>query len=99
MAVTGTAIKLPTQILPLFLLAVGVAAAVHLLAIFFRHYNAYGDKREAIGHCLEHSGLAVTMTSLTTAAGLLSFSASEVAPIADLGIFAGGGVIISLLYT
>ena len=99
MAVTGSAIKLPTQILPLFLLAVGVAAAVHLMAIFYRHFNAHGDKREAIMHAWGHSGLAVAMTSLTTAAGLLSFSASEVAPIADLGIFAGGGVMISLLYT
>lgn len=99
MAMTGTAIKLPTQILPLFLLAVGVAAAVHLLAIFYRHYNEHGDKRAAIGHSLGHSGLAVAMTSLTTAAGLFSFSTSEVAPIADLGRFAGGGVLLSLLYT
>jgi len=99
MAMTGSAIKLPTQILPLFLLAVGVAAAVHLLSIFFRHYNEHGDKREAIGYCLGHSGLAVAMTSMTTAAGLLSFSTSEVAPIADLGRFAASGVMISLLYT
>ena len=99
MAISGVAIKLPTQILPLFLLAVGVAAAVHLLAIFFRHFNEHGDKRASIGYCLGHSGLAVAMTSLTTAAGLLSFSTSEVAPIADLGWFAASGVMISLLYT
>ena len=99
MAMIGTAIKLPTQILPLFLLAVGVAAAVHLLAIFYRHFDQNGDKRAAIAHSLQHSGLAVAMTSLTTAAGLLSFSASEVAPIGDLGRFAGGGVVLSLLYT
>lgn len=99
MAISGVSIKLPTQILPLFLLAVGVAAAVHLLAIFFRHFNEHGDKRSSIGYCLGHSGLAVAMTSLTTAAGLLSFSTSEVAPIADLGWFAASGVMISLLYT
>lgn len=99
MAMSGVPFKLPTQILPLFLLAVGVAAAVHLLAIFFRHFNEHGDKRGAIGYCMGHSGLAVAMTSLTTAAGLLSFSTSEVAPIADLGRFAASGVSISLLYT
>ena len=99
MAISGAAIKLPTQVLPLFLLAIGVAAAVHLLAIFFRDFNKHGNKRNAIGYCLGHSGLAVAMTSLTTAAGLLSFSTSEVAPIADLGWFAASGVMISLLYT
>jgi len=99
MAATGTAIKLPTQILPSFLLAVGVAASVHLLAVFFRYYNREANKREAIAHALGHSGLAIAMTGLTTAASLLSFSASEVAPIADLGKFAAAGVLISLIYT
>ncbi|MBT8328661.1 MAG: MMPL family transporter, partial [Desulfofustis sp.] len=39
------------------------------------------------------------MTSLTTAAGLASFSFAGVAPIADLGIFASIGVLFSLWYT
>ena len=39
------------------------------------------------------------MTSLTTAAGLWSFSFSGVAPVADLGLFASGGVLIGLLFT
>ena len=99
MAISGTAIKLPTQILPSFLLAVGVAASVHLLAMFFRYFDQHEDKREAIAHALSHSGLAIVMTALTTAAGLLSFSTSEVSPIADLGRFAAAGVLLSLIYT
>jgi len=39
------------------------------------------------------------MTSLTTAAGLGSFSMAEIAPIADLGRFAAAGVMVSLLFT
>ena len=99
MAATGTALKLPTQILPSFLLAVGVAASVHLLSIFYTKFNDTGDKRASIAYSLGHSGLAIAMTSLTTAASLLSFSMSEVAPIADLGKFAAAGVMVSLLYT
>ena len=99
MGATGTALKLPTQILPSFLLAVGVAASVHLLSIFYNKFNDIGNKREAIGFALGHSGLAIAMTSLTTAAGLLSFSMSEVAPVADLGVFSASGVLVSLLYT
>ena len=99
MGAAGIPFKLPTQILPSFLLAVGVGASVHILAIFFRHLQQTGDKGEAIGCSLGHSGLAVIMTSLTTAAGLASFAGAEVAPISDLGIIAAIGVLISLLYT
>ena len=99
MALVGTPITIPTQILPSFLLAVGIGAVVHLLAMFFKHLNNNGDKHKAISFSLGHSGLAIIMTSLTTAAGLLSFSTASIAPIADLGIFAAVGIIIALLNT
>ncbi|MEA1983399.1 MAG: MMPL family transporter, partial [Campylobacterota bacterium] len=99
MALVGTPITIPTQILPSFLLAVGIGAVVHLLAMFFKHLNANGDKHKAISYSLGHSGLAIIMTSLTTAAGLLSFSTASIAPIADLGVFAALGVIIALVNT
>ena len=99
MALVGTPITIPTQILPSFLLAVGIGAVVHLLAMFFKHLNANGDKNRAISYSLGHSGLAIIMTSLTTAAGLLSFSTASIAPIADLGVFAALGVIIALVNT
>lgn len=99
MAATATPIKVPTQILPSFLLAVSVGASVHILAIFFQNYRGKTEKAAAIAHAMGHSGLAVLMTSTTTAAGLISFANAEVAPIADIGVFAGIGVIISLVCT
>jgi len=99
MALTGTPIKMPTQILPSFLLAVGVGASVHLLTIFFRRFDETGDKENALAYALGHSGLAIMMTSLTTAAGLGSFATAYIAPIADLGRFAALGVLISLVFT
>ncbi len=39
------------------------------------------------------------MTSLTTAAGMWSFSFSEIAPVADLGVFASAGILIGMLFT
>lgn len=110
MAIAGIPIKLPTQILPSLLLAVGVGASVHVLAVFYRHLHRLEHetdkatprdyaKQESIIHALGHSGLAIVMTSLTTAAGLASFAGAEVAPIADLGLVAAIGVMISLVYT
>ena len=99
MALVGTPITIPTQIIPSFLLAVGIGAVVHLLAMFFKHLDTNGDRNRAIAYSLGHSGLAIIMTSLTTAAGLLSFSSAAIAPIADLGIFAAIGVMIALINT
>ncbi len=99
MAIAGIAFKLPTQILPSFLMAVGVGASVHVLAIFYRHLQQGNDKEESIVYAMRHSGLAILMTSLTTAAGLLSFAGAEVAPISDLGILASSGVMLSLVFT
>ena len=98
MTVSGVAIKMPTMILPSFILAVGVGASVHVLSIFFQNLQKY-DKNEALIKALGHSGLPIVMTSLTTAAGLASFSWAEIAPVADLGRFAALGVMLSLLYT
>ena len=99
MALFKVPIKLPTQILPSFLLSVSVGASVHVLVMFFQRFDSGGPKKDAIAYALGHSGLAIVMTSLTTAAGLLSFSTAEVAPIADLGIFAASGILLSLVYT
>ena len=99
MAWVGVAFKLPTQIVPSLLLAVSVGATVHILSIFFDAFNKTGNKKEAMSYTLRHSGLAIAMTSVTTAIGVGSFSGSEVAPISDLGIFASFGVMVSLLLT
>lgn len=102
MALLGVPFTLPIQILPSFLLAVGVGASVHILAIFYHHYHHsadHSDRSASIIHTFRHSGLAVVMTSLTTAAGLASFAGADVAPVADLGRFAAVGVVIALFYS
>jgi predicted RND superfamily exporter protein len=99
MARFGIQFKVPTIILPSFLLAVGVGASVHILSLVYQKLRHGEAKEEALVHALGHSGLAIVMTSLTTAAGLASFAAAKVAPIADLGLFSAVGVLLSLFFT
>lgn len=99
MGFCGVPFTIPNMIMPSFMLAVGVGASVHILSLVYQHFEKWGNKREAISYALGHSGLAVVMTCLTTAGGLASFSTTELAPVASLGIFSGAGVMISLLYT
>ena len=99
MALAGAPITALTQPLPSLLLAVGVGASVHLLAMFYKKYDEVKDKKTSIAYALEHSGLAILMTSLTTAASLAAFSFSDIEPIAKLGIFAALGVCYQLILT
>ena len=99
MSAFGVPITLNTTVLPSFLLAVGIGDSVHILAIYYRELKQGRDKADAISHALGHSGLAVVMTSLTTATGLLSFVSSGIAPVANLGVFAAIGVMLALIFT
>lgn len=92
-------IKLTTIVLPGFLLAVSVGYAVHILAIFYVRYQNGSSKKEAIIYAVGHSGLAVVLTALTTAASLFSFAFAELTAIADLGFFGASGVLLALVYT
>ncbi|NQZ98457.1 MAG: MMPL family transporter, partial [Myxococcales bacterium] len=98
MVIAGEQMSAVHQILPSMLLAVGVGAAVHILTIFFQHFDAGESREDAIAQALGHSGLAVCMASLTTAGGLLSFVAAKAAPVAAIGTFAPIGILLALVY-
>ncbi|MCW8837656.1 MAG: MMPL family transporter [Thiovulaceae bacterium] len=99
MALFGFPITSMTQILPSLLLAVAIGDSIHILSIFYHKYDESGDKNHAISFAIGHSGLAVFMTSVTTAASLASFGISDIAPVAALGIFSAIGVTIALIFT
>jgi len=99
MAILNIPMNNITTILPSFLLVVSISDAVHIMALFYPAYQKIGDKKEAIVHAMEHAGLPVLMTSLTTAGGLMSFMAAKVAPIADLGVVTPVAVFLALFYT
>ncbi|MDY6903168.1 MAG: MMPL family transporter [Thermodesulfobacteriota bacterium] len=99
MAWFDVSFKMTTTVLPSFLLCVGVADSVHILAIFFKQLDKGHAKEDAIAYALGHSGLAVVLTTMTTAAALLSFSFAELTALGDLGLFAAIGVLLALVYT
>lgn len=96
MSITGTSLSSTTTMLPAFLLSVGLTAPIHYMVVFFK-FQKQVPRHDAIIETLKHSGLPIVMTSITTVAGLLSFSFTNIAPIAHLGIFSAFGV-FSCLY-
>jgi predicted RND superfamily exporter protein len=92
-------IKIPTQVVPAFLLAVGVGACVHLLALFYRAFDEGSDRKAAILAACSHSSFPIMMTSFTTMAGIGSFVTAVIDPFIDVGLFAPFGVLVSLILT
>ncbi|MCR9095224.1 MAG: MMPL family transporter [bacterium] len=88
-----------SEIVPSFLLAIGVGASVHLIAIFLQRVEAGASREDAIAGALAHSGLPIIMTGLTTAGGLASFSVAALRPVAMFGVVAPLGILLCLVLT
>ncbi|CAA0124560.1 Acyltrehalose exporter MmpL10 [BD1-7 clade bacterium] len=99
MAMFDVALSSFSQILPSFILTVGVCDSVHFLSIFYQKYEEHQDKKRAIQEALSHTGMPMMLTSLTTAVGMLSFAFADIVPIGALGKFAAAGVMIAWFYT
>ncbi len=99
MGLVGLPITIASQIMPSFLLAVGVANSVHLLAIFYNQYDKGTGREESLVYALGHSGLALVMASITTAGSLMSFLSADLQTLKDFGISAPAGVMLALLYS
>lgn len=98
MAIFQIPLKLPTQIIPSFLLSVGICYSLHVLMIFFRNYDVREKKIDAIIKTAKHVKIVIFFTGLTTAIGIFSFSFANLSAVVEFGIFGALGVMLSTLY-
>jgi len=87
------------QIVPSFLIAVGVGNSVHIFTVFFQAVNRGENKEDALAYAMQHSGLAIMMTGFTTAGSLLSFLSSNMKPVAEFGTITPIGVMYALFFS
>lgn len=95
----GGKISIVLIMLPTFLLAITIGDAVHLLTHFYRRIQAGESRYDAMSHAVNRTAIPMLLTSLTTAAGLLSLSIADVVPIRYLGMMTAYGVILAFLLT
>jgi predicted RND superfamily exporter protein len=98
MALLSVRFSLTSSMLPSILLSIGLTAPIHFLVVYYKYQKRVGKFRGIIA-TMKHSGFPITMTSFTTVAGLLSFSFSDIAPIADLVNFTIIGILAILVFT
>jgi len=101
MAAAGIPMYTVTTLLPILVLAVGIADSVHLLTHIRveagRQVNA--DKQGSIIKGMLGMWSPILMTSLTTAAGFLAMLTSDLLPMRYFGVFAAIGVLYALIIT
>lgn len=101
MAALNIPIYAVSTMIPVMLIAIGVADGIHLyshLHIFLKE-NPQADKKSATFDMLKEMWKPVVMTSVTTAVGFISLLTSEVYPIKYFGLFTAFGVMAAMIFS
>jgi hypothetical protein len=97
MAFLGVELSLPCTAIPVILVAVGSAYAIHVIHDYYDELKGGLVKEDALQRCLEKVGMAVIMAGLTTVAGFGTLLVSKVIPLQDFGTFVAFGTLASLV--
>lgn len=90
---TGTPLTLVTTILPVVILTMSVTDEIHLLDRFRVHLGDGRSRGDAMADALAELARPIGLKSLTTAAGLLSFTLTSIVPLRQFGAFASLGIV------
>lgn len=99
MVLVHVPLNMMTTMLPVFLIAIGVADGVHIVSDFKDRLRASGDRLAAVHETMSHMTMPVVMTSLTTAAGFISLSFTDIDVIQKFGIFVATGVMAAMVFS
>ncbi len=101
MAILKIPIYAVSTMIPVMLIAIGVADGIHL----YSHLHLYVKKRpycsgtEATVDMIRNMWKPVAMTSVTTAVGFISLLTSDVYPIKYFGLFTAFGVLMAMVFS
>jgi len=101
MAAVGIPIYAVSTMIPVMLIAIGVADGIHLYSHLhtFVDHNPLASKLEATKDMIKHMWKPVVMTSVTTAVGFTSLLTSEVYPVKYFGVFTAFGVMMAMVFS
>ena len=101
MAALGVPMYSISTIMPVVLMAIGVADGIHILSRYYDEVLAHPDisSSDAVLVSMHEMWQPVVFTSLTTAAGFLSFLTSNIVPIRYFGMFTSLGVVAAMVFS
>lgn len=101
MAALNIPIYAVSTMIPVMLIAIGVADGIHLFSHLhlFMKKNPLASKVDAINDMIHGMWKPVVMTSITTAVGFISLITSQVYPIKYFGVFTAFGVLMAMVFS
>ncbi len=101
MAAVGVPMSFVTSMMPVVLMAVGVADGIHILSRYYDELLEHPDtsSSEAVIVAMREMWQPVILTSLTTAAGFLSFLTAAMVPVRYFGVFTGVGILAAMVFS
>ncbi len=99
LALTAREVTVVTGLLPIVLLAIGIADSVHLIAEYNEELSLGVAKKEAVVNASRTVFIPCLFTSLTTSLGFLGLLVIQVAPLREFGVFAALGSSLAFLAT
>ena len=101
MATVGVPMDFVTTMMPVVLMAVGVADGIHILSRYYDEIRTHPhlSGSEAVVVAMEEMWRPVVLTSLTTAAGFLSFLTAVLVPVRFFGLFTAVGVLAAMVFS
>jgi len=97
MAICSVPITVLSFILPVVLMAIGIADGIHVLSRYREEVRETDDKETAILRTMRTMQRPVVMTSLTTAAGFLSLLNAYMIPQRMFGLFTSAGILFAMI--
>jgi len=88
-----------TANIPVFVVAIGIADAMHLIWIYTMARKKGMDNHTSIHYTVKKNFLAIFLTSVTTSVGFASLGVSAVVPIQTLGIATASAALLAFVLT
>ncbi len=83
----------------LLIFACGIADCVHVMSAYFGYRREGLDHDKAVYAAYDSTGLAIFVTTITTMAGVMALSLSDLTPIRVFAVMSAGGVFMALFFT
>ena len=99
MAWVGIPMYFVSTMMPVTLMAIGVAYGIHILSRYYEEISSHPDTSatEAVVAAMHEMWKPVVFTALTTVAGFLSFLTAAMVPIRHFGVFTSVGVLAAMV--
>ncbi|PIE70665.1 MAG: hypothetical protein CSA22_06610 [Deltaproteobacteria bacterium] len=98
-ALLGFTLNLLSSAIPAMLICVSIGDAMHAISAFYGGLQRGMSQKEALRAAFAEVGLALMLTSLTTAIGFLAYLSCEVVPYREMGVYVSVGVLYAFLLT